>query len=209
MPHSALEWRFGRGWTTQELEQRLAPLGPRGGAAADEDVDPAHGEGRHFTEGLVALESQGPPATGGPFERARPMVEEYRFSDPRIVAGHFDPQAPLLGRPMLLEIQVLGLHYLCAVRVSAVRDERGADESVFGFRYHTVPPHIESGAEWFLLRKRHDTGEVRFRIEATWRPGQFPNWWSRLGFGLLARRRQREWHRRAHLRLRRFVGAGA
>lgn len=168
-------------------------------------MDPAHGYGQHFSEALIALEPHGPPASDGPFERARPLVEGYVFSDPRIVTGHFDPRAPLLGRAMLLELQVLGVRYLCGVRVSAVRDHRGDDESVFAFRYHTVPPHIESGAEWFLLTKRHDTGEVRFRIQAMWRPGQFPNWWSRVGFEVLARRRQRAWHRLAHLRLRSLV----
>ncbi len=172
-------------------------------------MDPAHGYSRHFSEALIALEPHGLPARDGPFERARPVIEGYVFSDPRIVTGHFDPRVPLLGRPMLLELAVWGLRYLCGVRVSAVRDDRNAHESVFGFRYHTVPPHIESGAEWFLLTKRHDTGEVRFRIEAMWRSGQFPNWWSRIGFELLARRHQRAWHRLAHLRLRALVAGPA
>lgn len=202
------EWRFGRGWTTQELEERLARLeGRPRDTTAEKDMDPAHGYGRHFSEALIALEPHGPPAPGGPFERARPLLEGYVFSDPRIVTGHFDPRVPLLARPMLLELKVWGLRYLCAVRVSAVRDERDDGTSVFGFRYHTVPPHIESGAEWFLLTKRHGTGEVRFRIEAMWRPGQFPNAWSRLGFELLGRRRQRAWHRLAHLRLRTLVAS--
>ncbi len=210
MGRSNPEWRFGRGWTSRELETRLATLGLREhDTTAEGEMDPSHGYGQHFSEALVALEPHGPPAGDGPFERARPMVGAYLFSDPRIVTGHFDPRAPLLGRPMLLEIKVYGVRYLCGVRVSAVRDERGPDESVFGFRYHTVPPHIESGAEWFLLTKRHDTGEVRFRIEAMWRPGQFPNWWSRAGFHLLARRRQRAWHRLAHLRLRSLVAGPA
>jgi uncharacterized protein (UPF0548 family) len=130
------------------------------------------------------------------------MIVQYRFSDPRIVTGHFDPRAPLLGRPMLLELRAWGLHYLCAVRVVAVREEERAGASVFGFRYDTVAPHLESGEEWFLLTKRHATGEVRFHIDARRRAGQFPNVWSRAGFALLADRRRRAWHRLAHLRLR-------
>ncbi len=210
MHRASPEWRIGRGWTREELEQRLELLARRrDDTRAEAEMDRAHGYGQHFSEAIIALEPHGPPAHDGPFQRARPVVEDYRFSDPRIVTGHFDPRAPLLGRPMLLELKVWGLRYLCAVRVSAVRDESSARESVFGFRYHTVPPHIESGAEWFLLTKRHDTGEVRFRIEAMWRPGQFPNWWSRVGFEVLGRRRQRAWHRLAHLRLRSLVAAPA
>ncbi len=121
-------------------------------------MDRAHGYERHFSEALIALEPHGPPAVDGPFQLARTAVQAYRFSDPRIVTAHFDPRAPLLGRPMLLELRVWGLHYLCAVRVCSVRDDRGPNESVFGFRYRTVPPHLESGQEWFLLTKRHDTG---------------------------------------------------
>jgi uncharacterized protein (UPF0548 family) len=43
------------------------------------------------------------------FERARVALANYQFSDPNIVIAHFDPALPLLGRRMLLEIQVLGL----------------------------------------------------------------------------------------------------
>ena len=208
MRRSEPEWRYARGWTRQELEQRLASLRslPHD-TTAESRMNPAHGYGQHFSEALIAIESHGPPASDGPFERARPVIDGYVFSDPRIVTGHFDPRDPLVGRPMLLEFHVWGLRYLCGVRVSAQRDERGEEKTVFGYRYHTVPPHIESGAEWFLLTKHHDTGEVRFRIEAMWRPGQFPNWWSRAGFAVLARRRQRAWHRLAHLRLRSLVAA--
>lgn len=206
MQRSGPEWRFGRGWTRQEIEGRLASLRSRPlDTTAESRMDPVHGYGPHSSEALIALEPHGLPASRGPFERARSAVESYVFSDPRIVTGHFDPRDPLIGRPMLLEFHVWGLRYLCGVRVSALREERDPEESVFGFRYHTVPPHIESGFEWFLLTKRHDTGEVRFRIEAMWRPGQFPNWWSRVGFALLARHRQRAWQRLAHLRLRSLV----
>ena len=37
-------------------------------------------------------------------------------------------------------------------------------------------------AEWFLVRKDLQTGEVRFRIQASWRTGEFPNVISWLGF---------------------------
>jgi uncharacterized protein (UPF0548 family) len=92
---------------------------------------------------------------------------------------------------MLLEIQVWGQRYLCGVVVGALSDERHPDRTVWGYRYDTLAGHLEAGAEWFLLTKDHATGEIQFRIEARWREGQFPNWWSRVGFALLARRYQR------------------
>jgi len=86
---------------------------------------------------------------------------------------------------------------------------RGArtEAAAFGFIIATLEGHLEAGQEWFLLAKDPATGEVRFRIQARWRPGQLPTWWSYLGFHLFAPRRQRAWHRLAHLRLRRMLAA--
>jgi hypothetical protein len=73
---------------------------------------------------------------------------------------------------------------------------------VCGFRYDTLEGHIERGFEWFLLTKEHATGEVRFKIEAHWQLGQFPNWWSRLGFRLIGEHYRTLWRHRAPERLR-------
>jgi hypothetical protein len=77
----------------------------------------------------------------------------------------------------------------------------GHEGRVRGFRIDTLRPHLESGSEWFLLEKDDETGEVRFRIEAAWRLGEFPNLWTWAGFLLFARYYQRAWHRLAHLRM--------
>ena len=77
-----------------------------------------------------------------------------------------------------------------------MRDE--AD--LFAFRYDTLDGHFEQGLEWFVLTKEA-SGDIRFRIEARWMRGEFPNWWSRVGFMLLGGIYQRRWHRRAHQRL--------
>lgn len=83
-----------------------------------------------------------------------------------------------------------------------MRDETQADRTVFGYRYDTLRGHLERGREWFVLTKDHRSGEVSFRIEAGWLPGEFPNWWSRLGSHLFGRRYQRAWHRLAYAHLR-------
>jgi uncharacterized protein (UPF0548 family) len=200
------EWRFGRGWSENELEARADTL-----RALHLNFD-SHEVGwrRYYSEAMIGLEEPGPPRRDGVFERAWRAVREYEFSDPGIVVAHFDRHAPLLGRDMLLEIQVLGLRYLCGTRVGAVREADAGSgsrgETVRGFRYDTLQGHLEKGSEWFMVTKRED-GQIWFRIHASWRPGQFPNWWSHLGFNLLARRYQLAWHRLAYLRLREIVGS--
>lgn len=196
-----IEWRVGRGWTNEELRERLEKVRTLG-RNFDESIEEMgldSGWNEYFSEAIVGYEPEGPPVEDGPFERCSRAVALYEFSDPRIVVGHFAAEDGLLGRRMLLEMKALRvLHYLGSVVVSAVRDDRGVERTVSGFRYDTLDGHIERGAEWFLLTKDHRSGEIRFRIEAVWRPGQFPNWWSRLGFSVLGPRYQRIWHERAH-----------
>jgi uncharacterized protein (UPF0548 family) len=203
------DWRFLRGWTEQELEQGLQAR-----RALDLNFDPLapkpveDGWQSSSSETRIAHERPGPPEPGGAFEKAWEAIMGYEFSDPGIVAGHFDPSEPLPGRIMLLELKALGFRFLAGTRVGAIRLETGDDRTVHGYRYDTLRGHVEAGWEWFLLTKSHPTGEVRFRIEAEWRPGDFANAWSRLGFRFLAERYQRRWTRRAHQRLRRIVDRG-
>lgn len=202
------EWRIGRGWQEEELEERLRalPTLQRNFSDPPEHMTLERGWHHYFSESVIAQAVPGPPEEKGLFERGSGAVANYEFSDPRIVIAHFDPEAPLLKRHMLLEMRALRvLHYLAGVVVGAVRSDRTDDETVFGFRYDTLDGHIEEGVEWFLLTKDHATGDVRFRIEAAWRPGQFPNWWSRLGFSFLGPYYQRIWHRRAHRILARLI----
>jgi hypothetical protein len=195
------EWRIGRSWTVAEIAERLGHLHALGRNFPDpvDEIGPEHGWHGYYSESVIGRVAPGPPEEGGPFRRGCTAITDYAFSDPRIVIAHFDPDAALEGRRMLLEMRALRvLRYLGGVVVGAVRSEASEDESVFGFRYDTLEGHIEEGAEWFLLTKDHASGELRFRIEASWRPGQFPNWWSRLGFAVLGQHYQRVWHHRAH-----------
>lgn len=203
------EWRFLRGWSETELEERLRGSRRlrRNFSAAPTEMTSDRGWHAYASHAAIGREPAGEPLPDAAFRRAQDAIAAYAFSDPRIVVAHFDPDAPLEGRRMLLEIKVLGLHYLCGTVVGAVHHGTGDGVTRFGYRYDTLEGHIETGAEWFLLSKRHGTGEVRLRIQAAWRAGDFPNWWSRLGFRLLVRRYQRAWHRLAYLRLRALVGA--
>ncbi len=205
------EWRLGRGWSDEELAKRLDAL------RSVSTNFPAEGPGsqmigdkwrRYYTESEIGMEDPGPPQPNGAFETAWKAITEYQFSDPEIVTAHFDPKDELEGRTMLLELKVLGLRYLCGTRVTAVQRKQSDEETIYGFRYDTLEGHIEVGSEWFLLTKKHATGEIWFRISASWHPGAFPNWWSRVGFEVLGRRYQLAWHRLAYLRLRKIVDTG-
>jgi len=200
-------WCFGRAFDLERVEQELARLDRRPTnlfECSEDEARLAH----YYSEAVIAREPQGPPQPDGPFECAREMVARLTFSDPRIVLAHYDPRTPLLGRSLLLELRALGLRFLCGVRVTSVQDEQKATRSRFAFRYDTLLGHIECGSEWFVLTKHHPSGDVVFRIEARWRPGDFPNWWSRVGFRVVGRRYQRAWHRLAYLRLRRLLRSG-
>ncbi len=202
------EFRIGRGWTDQELTERLKKLQTVSTNFPYEGPESQSGENwrRYYTESVIGREAPGEIIAGGAFEIAKKAIGEYQFSDPGIVVGHFNPKDPVDGRTMALEIKILGLHYLCGVRISATKETSDDKETTFGFRYDTLEGHMEVGSEWFTLTKRHETGEVWFRISASWRPGKFPNWWSEVGFHVFSRRYQLAWHRLAYLRLRHIVG---
>jgi uncharacterized protein (UPF0548 family) len=196
-------WRFGRGWSEETLKAYLAELAKRRvNFTADPDtMIPENGWKVDGAEVSLGAEPPGPPVPDGLFERACQGIINYDFSDPRIVVGHFDPDIPLVGRDMLLEIKIWGFRFLNGCRVHGVREESTPAQTLFGFRYDTLEGHIERGYEWFLLTKLHPSGEVRFKIEAHWQLGQFPNWWSRLGFLLIGERYRTLWRHRAPERL--------
>lgn len=206
-----VEWRFMGSWSEQELAKRLSrastlPLNFEGN---EKDMTPDHGWSQVESQALIGRDAPGPPTGDDAFNQLKHAVSRWGFSDPRIVQGHFNDTHPLLGRPMLLELRPAGgIRYLCPVRVRAVRSESDEDRTLYGFSIDTLEGHVESGREWFLLSKDHRTGELRFHIRATWREGQFPNWWSYVGFELVGRRYQRAWHHLAHLRLRELLRKG-
>jgi len=200
-------WRFGTRWPEETLKAYLAELKDRtvNFDTPLEQMILANGWTIDGSHDSIGTEPEGPPVADGLFERAKQALINYDFSDPSIVMGHYDPDDPFVGRDMLLELKVPGLRFLGGVRVHSVREEVEHGTTLFGFRYDTLEGHIERGFEWFLLTKDHETGEVHFRIEAHWQPGNFPNWWSRLGFRLLGEHYRSLWRHRAPQRLRRLA----
>lgn len=197
-------WRFGRGWSDEELRRELSRLDGLDRNFED-DPDELHRKPGWYTygsESVLARVAPGPPPSDGAFTRGCRSMEAYEFSDGRIVRPFFDRQSDLMGRRMVLELRALrALRFLTGVVVGAVRERQTEKSSSFGYRYDTLEGHIERGSEWFVLTQDHESGALRFRISARWLPGDFPNWWSRFGFRLVRRHYQTKWHRLAHERM--------
>jgi uncharacterized protein (UPF0548 family) len=146
-------------------------------------------------------EQPGPPVPGGTWERARELMLDYEFADPRIVRAVYAPDSPLEGRDMLLEARFLGLRFRFGVRVEGVVDETceadGRTIRVWGWSYRTLQGHLEMGQMDYELWKWQDSGEVEFRIHVVSRAAPIPSPIVRLGFRIFGRRQQVRFARRA------------
>jgi uncharacterized protein (UPF0548 family) len=149
----------------------------------------------------LAGESPGPPEPGGPWQRARQLLRDYEFADPRIVRAIYHPGDPLEGRDMLLELRFWGLRFRFGVRVSGVIDEvrpvDRRDVRVWGWSYATVQGHLETGQIDYEVWKWLNTGAVEFRIHVVSRASRIGNPIIRLGFRLFGRREQVRFAKRA------------
>jgi len=139
-------------------------------------------------------EPPGPPTDGGSWEIARRLMRGYEFADPSIVRASYDPDEPLEGRTMLLQLRFHGLRFHGGVRVSEVYDDErqrdGRTARVWGWAYQTLEGHLEMGQMDWQVWKWLDTGRVEFRIHAYSRVAPDRNPIVRLGFRLFGRREQ-------------------
>jgi uncharacterized protein (UPF0548 family) len=154
-------------------------------------------------------ETPGQPETRGAFVVASEILQAYTFTPARLIRGRFDPEAPLLERPMLLTARFLWMRFELGVRVSRVIDETrqvdGAEERVWGYSYHTLAGHLERGEITFEIAKRLDTGAVKFRIHSFSQTGHIANWFHRVGFRLVGRRLQRRFAEESLSNMRQLV----
>ena len=153
---------------------------------------------------------------GGSFEVACRLVRDYEFSDPARVRATFDPDEPLEGRVMLLELRyrvlrILVLRFRVGVRVTAVyggprRGEAGPAR-VWGWSYRTLrgPPGGAASAA-----SRCGSGPTPARSSSAPTPCRAVasrNPLVRLGFRWLGRRRQAAWVRSICERMARLTAA--
>jgi uncharacterized protein (UPF0548 family) len=135
-------------------------------------------------------EPPGEPVEEGSWEIACRLIRGYEFADPSLVRAHYDPERPLKGREMVLELIALGLVRVhVGVRVVHVYDEHreleGRTARVFGWAYRTLKGHLEEGQMDWQVWKWLDTGEVQFRVHAVSRTAPISNPFVRVGFWAL------------------------
>jgi uncharacterized protein (UPF0548 family) len=135
-------------------------------------------------------EPPGDPVPNGSWETAKRLISGYEFADPSLVRAHYERDAPLNGREMVLELRALGLFRVkVGVRVVKVYDEvrelDGRRARVFGWAYRTLQGHVEEGQMDWMVWKWQDSGAVEFRVRAVSRTAPIPNPVIRIGFWLL------------------------
>jgi len=196
----------------QRLRERLAEI-----AALESTIDlttrdkyvAAEGWNVHAREIALPPEMPGAPEERGAFVLATEILRAYAFTPRRLIRGSFDPDAPLLDRPMLLTAQFLWMRFELGVRVNRVIDETrvvdGENEYVWGYSYHTLAGHLERGEITFEIAKRLRTGAVAFRVHSFSQTGHIANWFYRIGFWLVGRRLQQHFAERSLTNMRRLV----
>jgi uncharacterized protein (UPF0548 family) len=166
------------------------------------------GAGWHIDDYRQPLPSEapGPPEPDGVWERAKQLMLDYEFADPRIVTAIYAEDSELEGRDMLLEARFWNLiRFRFGVRVGGVLDETRTldrrEARIWGWSYRTLQDHLEMGQMDYQVWKWADSGEVEFRIHVVSRPASIPNPIVRLGFRLFGRREQVRFARRACQRM--------
>ncbi len=159
----------------------------------------------------LPTEAPGPPVPGGPWERARTVVQDYLFPPPDLVTGIFAPDGPLDGRRMLIQARFLGFTFWFGVEIGGIVDEERAlpdgngHERVWGYHYRTLEGHFEKGEITFTVHKYLTTGRVVFRVHAYSQPDRIRNPFYRLGFKLFGRTLQRRFAEQSLARMRTLV----
>lgn len=161
----------------------------------------------------LPAEAPGPPAPGGPWERACAVVRNYQFPPPDLVTGIFAPDGPLDGRRMLIQARFLRFTFWFGVEIGGVVDEErplpdgAGTERVWGYHYRTLEGHFEKGEITFTVHKYLASGRIVFRVHAYSQPDHIRNPLYRLGFRVFGRALQRRFARQSLARLRALVGA--
>lgn len=100
----------------------------------------------------------------------------------------WSPDTPIqVGEVVAVMGRAIGLWWLNACRIVYVEEESGPI-SKFGFAYGTLPGHVESGEERFLIEWDRDDDSVWYDILAFSRPNHFM---TRLGYPMVRRTQKR------------------
>jgi len=147
-----------------------------------------------FSYSAVGATAQTPPA-GYVVDRTRIElgVGQSVFQSAKVALQHWEqfrlgwveawsPETPLEpGQVVAIMGWAVGLWWLNSCRIVYTVDESGPITK-FGFAYGTLPGHVESGEERFLIEWDRDADTVWYDILAFSRPNHFLTW---LGYPLV------------------------
>lgn len=105
---------------------------------------------------------------------------------------------------MAVVARVLGVWSVNCARIVYTINDRGAPIQRFGFAYGTLPDHMETGEERFLIVWDTATNAVYYDILAYSRPRHIL---ARLGYPVV-RRLQKRFARESAAQMEQMVGAG-
>jgi len=154
----------------------------------------------HFTYSAVGATAETPP-TGYVVDHTRIKLGEGEpvFLSARAALQRWEhfrlgwveawsPDTPIQsGEVVAVMGRAVGLWWLNACRIVYVVDESGPI-SKFGFAYGTLPGHVESGEERFLVEWNRAENSVLYDILAFSRPNHFL---TRLGYPMVRRTQKR------------------
>jgi uncharacterized protein (UPF0548 family) len=110
----------------------------------------------------------GQSSTG--FERARTALQSWRQFRLGWLEAFPDNTPIRAGETVVVLAKVLGIWWTNAARIVYTIDETKGALAKFGFAYGTLPGHVESGEERFLVEWDRTTDQVWFNILAFSRP---------------------------------------
>ncbi|MFO0905536.1 MAG: DUF1990 domain-containing protein [Pirellulales bacterium] len=138
------------------------------------------------------------------FEAAKAALERWQQFHLGWVAA-WSPSTPLeVGQVVAIMGRAAGFWWLNACRIVYTVNEAGPTTK-FGFAYGTLPGHVESGEERFLIEWERATDRVAYDILAFSKPNHIL---TRLGYPLV-RRSQKRFGRDSAAAMFRAVNAGA
>jgi uncharacterized protein (UPF0548 family) len=154
--------------------------------------------------GYRALRARARLGRGSPaFDAARAALRRWE-QFPRGWVELCFPDVPIEpGRVVAVLARGMGLWWLNACRIASVVDEEGPG-GCFGFAYGTLPGHVASGEERFLVEWDPVDDSIWYDLSSFSRPR---GWLARLGEGSL-RRIQSRFARESVEAMRRAVGPG-
>jgi uncharacterized protein (UPF0548 family) len=145
-----------------ESQSPLAFTYPSVGATRTNGPPPAG----YVIDHIRALLGQGSTA----FERARTGLKRWRQFQLGWLEAFPDDTPIRDGETVVVLARVLGLWWTNTARIVYTIDETDDSLSRFGFAYGTLPAHVESGEERFLVEWDRKTDQVWYDIRAFSRP---------------------------------------